>query len=229
MEQSLKMNKKVMANKHFTKHQFLEKYPIAKNSKKLIVGTIHPEKIDDFKIPFFYGNRATLWNILDEAFPNELKNTDEEFTLQSIQDFLIKNNISVTDIIMECYRIKDSAQDEHLIDIVINLDLKQQIQDSCIEDIYFTSGFGKNAAFNLFNKAFLQKRLTKDEKKNRMFTEDKVFERPITYHILFSPSGSSNIGISKSKLFLENKHLYKDFQKPVKHFKIDYYKNKFSK
>jgi hypothetical protein len=35
-----------------TTHQYLDKYPISKDSEKLIVGTIHPHDHDNFTIPF---------------------------------------------------------------------------------------------------------------------------------------------------------------------------------
>ncbi|MBK6965069.1 MAG: hypothetical protein IPH20_14305 [Bacteroidales bacterium] len=51
-----------------TIHQYLDKYPISRDSKKLIVGTIHPHDHENFGIPFFYGNRSSIWKILSEAF-----------------------------------------------------------------------------------------------------------------------------------------------------------------
>jgi len=56
-----------------TKHQYLDKYPISKKSEKLIVGTIHPHDHESFIIPFFYGNVTSIWTILSEAYPEDLK------------------------------------------------------------------------------------------------------------------------------------------------------------
>ena len=47
-----------------TTHQYLDKYPIVKESEKLVVGTIHPHNHKKFTIPFFYGNVTSIWSIL---------------------------------------------------------------------------------------------------------------------------------------------------------------------
>ena len=53
-----------------TEHKFIDTYLIKRESKYLIIGTIHPHRTDDFEVNFFYGNKNTLWSILSEAFPN---------------------------------------------------------------------------------------------------------------------------------------------------------------
>ena len=53
------------------------------------------------------------------------------------------------------------------------------------------------------------------------------FGKKIKCVILLSPSGASNIGISRSKIYLNKQNLYEDLKTPVKQFKIDFYKEKF--
>jgi len=208
-----------------TTHQYLDKYPISKESKKLIVGTIHPHDHESFIIPFFYGNVISLWTILSEAFPKDLK---KPITLKRILDFLKTKKISVSDTIRKCERENPTALDKDLKPIELNRQIKYDIRNSQISEILFTSGFGKNNAFRLFYVDILGLKITKDIKERRGVTLDKdIFGRPIKLTVLYSPSGTSNVGLSKSQLYLDNKNKYMNSSKPVYDFKVDYYKEKF--
>ncbi len=209
-----------------TTHQYLEKYPFKSDSEKLILGTIHPHDHERFVIPFFYGNRASIWEILSEAFPNELP---QPLTLKEILTFLDNRKIAISDVVATCDRTQNSALDVHLINIVLNPHLKQQIAGSQVTEIFFTSGFGKNNAFRLFYEQILELPITAviKNKKDALLPE-VVFGREIKLTILFSPSGAANVGISKSKLYLDVKEKYADFATPVARFKVDYYRDKFS-
>ena len=209
-----------------TIHQYLEYYPISKNSEKLIVGTIHPHNHEEFNLQFFYGNVSSIWNILSDAFPTELR---KPFVLSDILSFLYNRKISVSDTIRSCNRKGFSSLDKDLHTIELNHQIKEDIKNSKICKILFTSGFGKNNAFKLFYEGILGLKITDDIREKRAVILDKeVFGRPVNLVILYSPSGASNIGISKSKLFLENKEKYQYSQKPVYSFKVDYYREMFS-
>lgn len=210
-----------------TTHQYLEKYPIAVDSEKLIVGTIHPHNYSNFTIPFFYGSKMSIWIILSEAFPNNLKNP---LTLNGILKFLNDMKISVSDTIIKCERKNPTSLDKDLIPTELNYKLKEDIKNSKIKEILFTSGFGKNNAFRLFYNDILGLKITNEIKEKREVILDKqIFGRPIKLTILYSPSGSSNVGISKSKLYLENREKYEKSRRPVYDFKINYYREKFNK
>ena len=208
-----------------TKHQYVTEYPIRKNSKKLILGTIHPHDHEYFKIPYFYGNKLSLWNILNEAFDFEL---GKEITLEAVLKFLQNRKISVSDTVLECTRKNMTALDKDLKVEILNLDLINQIKDSEINEIFFTSGFGKNNAFKLFYVDILGQKITKKIKEEKGIVLDRTyFGRPVKLTVLMSPSGSANGSISKSKAYLAVKEKYLSFQKPVKQFRIDFYKEKF--
>lgn len=130
-----------------TTHQYLKIFPISKDSTKLIVGTIHPHDHKTFRIPFFYGSVTSLWKILGQAFPNELV---EPFHLQGILGFLEKRKISISDTIVKCERKNPTALDKDLIPIELNKGIIEDIKNSQIAEILFTSGFGKNNAFKIF-------------------------------------------------------------------------------
>ena len=209
-----------------TTHQYIDKYPISPGSNKLIIGTIHPHDHDNFIQPFFYGNTLSIWNILNKAFENEM---GDVITVESILQFLSSKRISISDTISVCERINPTALDKDLKPLELNKKLVEQIAKSKIEEILFTSGFGKNNAFKLFYADILNQKITPEIKGNRGVQLDKnIFGRPVKLTVLYSPSGSSNVGISVSKTYMANSHKYSHLQTPVSAFKIDYYKEKFS-
>lgn len=207
-----------------TTHQYLKKYPILKNCEKLIVGTIHPHNHADFEIPFFYGNVSSIWKILSEAFPDDLK---LPLTLKGIESFLKKKKIAISDTVLKCERIKPTALDSDMIPLELNKQMLIDIKNSEITEILFTSGFQKNAAFRLFYVDILGKKMTSEIRQKREVVEETFFGRPVKLTVLYSPSGSSNVGLSKSKLFLENREKYKSSKRPIHDFKVDYYRDKF--
>ncbi len=209
-----------------TIHQYLDKYPIDPHSKKLIVGTIHPHAHEKFVLPFFYGNVISLWSILSDSFPEELK---KPVTLEAVLQFLKKRRISMSDTILVCDRKKPTALDEDLIPVELNTNIVEQVRRSNINEIFFTSGFGKNGAFRLFYEKILGLKITTQIKENRQVVLDKsIFGRPVKLIILYSPSGASNVGLSQTKLYLENKDKFSKSARPVYDFKVQYYRNMFA-
>ncbi|PZR23745.1 MAG: hypothetical protein DI535_23320 [Citrobacter freundii] len=208
-----------------TIHQYLNKYPVDPDSKTLIIGTIHPHNVGMFKLDFFYGSEASIWNILSDAFPDELL---KPVTLQSLQAFLKQRKISVSDTIVECNRKNPTALDSDLIPVKLNHDLIRQIRDSSIDHLVFTSGFGKNNAFRLFYTGLLGQPITDELKRQRNFIlPDKFFGRPLQVTIVYSPSGAANISLSRSKEFKANRHLFAESKRPVYDFKVWVYKQVF--
>lgn len=207
-----------------TMHQYLKKYPISKEATKLIVGTIHPHDNEKFLVPFFYGNKLSIWEILNDAFNGEMG----EINLDSILRFLDKHKISVSDTIVKCQRKNPTALDKDLIPLQLHLDIINQITSSNVNHILFTSGFQKNNAFKLFYVDILGLKITPEIRNERKCILDKdIFGRPIRLTILYSPSGSSNVGLSTSRAYLNNKHTFSKSKRPVYDFKVNYYKEKF--
>lgn len=205
-----------------TTNQYLDKYPIPKESVKLIVGTIHPHNHENFKIQFFYGNKNSIWNILSDAFPNDLK---KPIKLKEVENFLRKRKIAVSDTLRKCKRKNSSALDQDLIPLELNYQIITEIENSNINEILFTGNF----AFKLFYIDILgNKKIPLEIKQNREIVITENFGRPIKLTILYSPSGSANIGLLKTKLYKENYNKYVGFKSPINAFKIDYYRQKFS-
>jgi len=205
-----------------TKHRYIKEYPIKKNDKYLILGTIHPHRISE--LDFFYGNAKTFWNILSEALEIKLDSLD------NILNFLKKHNIAISDMILECYR-KDEAvtNDSELYNLILNKSIKNEILNSDIETIFFTSAFGnKNNAAKLFFNIFgLKEQIPENWKETNQFNI-MLDNKEIKCIILLSPSGASNRSIPRSPMYKKVKDEYeKTYDKPVKQFKIDFYKTKF--
>ena len=209
-----------------TQHLYLEKYPVSPKAEKLIVGTIHPHDASQFKLPFFYGNRLSLWKILQQAFPEDFQ---PELTLDSILHFLRKHRIGVSDTIRECIRTNNSASDQDLIPTRLNHELLEQIRQSNIREIFFTSGFQKNNSFKLFYVDILGRQITPEIRRNReLVLEPKVFGRPVKLTILYSPSGAANRAWAQTKIWKDNQHKYAGSPTPLQDFKVNYYREKFS-
>lgn len=209
-----------------TEHKFIEKYPINPSHKRLILGTIHPHYVSDFKIDFFYGNECSLWKILHEAFPDLLEKPDDK---DNILKFLNSTETSVSDTVLRCKRLSNSALDKDFIPLELNYSLVDEIKNSQIEEIFFTSGFDKNNAFRLFYEEILKLKITPDIKINRQVVlPSEIFGRNVKLTILYSPSGAANRALVNSSMFKMNKELYNQFPDPIKQFKVDYYREKFS-
>jgi len=208
-----------------TTHQYLGQYPINPSSERLIVGTIHPHDHANFKVPFFYGNESSLWKILHVAFPEELA---DPFNLESILAFLRGRKIAMSDMIRVCERTTPAALDEDLIPTRLNYELVDQIRASTIREILFTSGFGKNAAFKLFYTDVLKRPITSVIRKEKeVVLEPTLFGRPVRLRILYSPSGTANTGLVRSKLYRERIEEFRHLPAPVQAFKVDYYRRIF--
>jgi len=135
----------------------------------------------------------------------------------------------MSDTIIRCRRISNSALDRDLVPIDLNLDLKNKIKNTDIKEIFFTSGFGKNNAFRLFYVDILGLRITKEIRKRRGIILPKEFlGKEVKLTVLYSPSKTANLGLSTSKLYLSNKSKFADSKRPVHDFKVWYYKQMFS-
>jgi len=204
-----------------SQHKYIEKYPIKRTDRYLILGTIHPH--GNSKLDFFYGNAGTFWEILSNATKLDFNSLD------NILEIFNQNKIAISDMILECEREDETVtRDSDLYNLKLNNNIKNEILQSEIKTIFFTSAFGKNNAAKLFFDIFeLNAQVPKSWKETYEF-HIMVEGKKIKCIILLSPSGASNIGISRSKIYLPKKNKYiKGYDKPVKQFKIDFYKSKF--
>lgn len=173
------------------KHTYLEKYPLTKAYKYLVIGTMPParelpqgvickekkKKERVFSIDYFYGNAASFWKIMKELYPsNKFDN------ISNIQKWQDEYSIGITDTVKQCKR-KDpcSYKDSDLI--IEWADFNHTLKDYVlnhkdkIEKLIFTSGENSNNALanfkNIMGDAY------------NLIAEKVVADLP-------SPSGGSN-------------------------------------
>ncbi|MDO6435582.1 hypothetical protein Q4E93_33520 [Flavitalea sp. BT771] len=210
-----------------TSHQYLADNPIDPKSERLIVGTIHPHNHNEFQVPFFYGSECSLWEILHGAFPAELPNP---FHLDDIKTFLRRRKIAMSDMIWQCRRKNASALDKDLIPLRLNKELLDQVRQSNIQEVFFTSGFDTNAAFKLFYRNVLGRPITKKIREDREVTlEPALLGRSVRLRILYSPSRRALSGLSGNKQYIASMKNYRHLPTPVKAWRVDYYRQEFGK
>lgn len=201
-----------------TIHQFIDGSQAQPTHRRAILGTIHPPQILNFRIPYFYGNRGNLWDLLSESFPHL-----NFGCLTSIIQTLSDNDIWINDMIRQCDHINGNAADNQLDNIILNT---EQIRDglaiSKIDTIFFTS----ELTFTLFKRAFGM-RLRFNRETREMQVPERYFGRVINAVVLYSPSDNACRGIAGSKS-------YKDWQEinqliaSVNAFRINHYQNKMA-
>lgn len=209
-----------------TVHEYLDLYPVSPKSEKVVVGTIHPHDTSQFKIPFFYGSKLSLWNLLDRASGGEI---GRPITLENVLLFLARHKIAMSDTVRECLRNGTSWADNDLVPTRLNLELLEQIRDSNIKEVLFMSGFGKNNAFRLFYTGMLGRRISPEIRKNRAIVLEKsLFGRPVRLSVLYSPSGAANIALAQAEIYKAVKEKYAGSPTPLYDFKVDYYREMFN-
>lgn len=185
-------------------HPWLNKYPIKQDSKYLILGT-HPPMPYCGKLEYFYGNRSEFWRLLDRVYPNNNLYNNSCPTEKDITKFIDKVPISITDMVYQTLPIKfstDNGMGKVSFDD-LNPYLKEGLENSKIEVIYFTSFGGTNSAKSLFKK-WHKGTFNKSSKiSNNHFNEIEMFERKIKLIDLFSPSTTAHRSSPRIKEYLE--------------------------
>lgn len=112
-------------------------------SKILILGTM-PSTISREQNFYYANSQNRFWNIMENIFNIKFKNNTER------EKFLLKNNISLWDVIKECDIV--GSKDSSIKNAIPN-DIKSIIDDSKIK-IIFTTG---KTAYALYNKLLKNK------------------------------------------------------------------------
>lgn len=208
-----------------TTHPWLEKYPINKQSKYLILGT-HPPMPYCGRLEFYYGNMSEFWRLLDEVYPNNnlYKNGCPE--LHSILPFLYKINMSVSDLVYKTNvdRFSTDIKMGKISKDDLNPFLKCWIEDSKVEKIFFTSFGGKNSAKQLFKKWYKKEFNKVCKITNSHENTIEMFGREIKLVDLFSPS--PNARRNANSIYEYKEYLKSNPNGEFDEFRISYYKEK---
>ena len=211
-----------------TIHPWLEKYPIKKNNKFLILGT-HPPMPYCGKLEFYYGNMNEFWRILDSVYPNNHLYNNGCPELDSILKFLDKIKMSVTDLVYITNVDRFSKDNEmgKVSPAELNPFLTLWIEDSAVTTIYFTSFGGKNSAKQLFKKWYKKEfdKVCKISKSHENTIE--LFGREIKLIDLFSPSPNAKRKANSINEF--KKYIESNPNGNFDAFRISYYKEKLPK
>jgi G:T/U-mismatch repair DNA glycosylase len=187
-----------------TKHPWLKEHPISKDSKHLIIGT-HPPMPYCGKLEYFYGNRSEFWRLLDKVYPNNNLYNNSCTTEKDITKFIEKISISITDMVYQTLSIKfstDNGMGKVSFDD-LNPYLKEWLENSKIEVIYFTSFGGTNSAKSLFKKWYKGTFNKSSKISNNHFNEIEIFDRKIKLIDLFSPSPTAHRSSPRIKEYQE--------------------------
>jgi G:T/U-mismatch repair DNA glycosylase len=213
-------------------HPWLEKYPIKKDTKYLIIGT-HPPMPYCGKLQYYYGNMNEFWRFLDKVYPGNNLYNNRCPELKDIQKFLTRVEMDITDMVEETDGTPFSIDDD-MKWTKLNNTLKDLLIKGTVEKIYFTSFGGKNSALNLFKKWLKNK---ENGFKNIRIPDSKEWRskgltmqlqgKYIQLEVLFSPSPTARR--SASRIGEYQKWQKENTSSSFDDFRIDWYKNKLPK
>ncbi|WP_221389323.1 hypothetical protein [Pasteurella testudinis] len=141
---------------------FLHRHPyppfIPATADKLIVGTLPPPRFsqgllkpDD--VDFCYGSRdGQLWLILGNIFGIDFRFENNQSAVQQRQDFLIRHNIGICDMVQQCRRAKIDASDLGMQQIELRPLLQYLSENPHLKTLLFTGGNSKNGPEYLFRQ-----------------------------------------------------------------------------
>lgn len=183
-------------------HPWLEEHPIKPESKYLILGT-HPPMPYYSKLQFFYGKISEFWRILDKVYPGNNLYPDGYPRIQEILDFFSENKFSITDMVYKTYVEKFSTDKEmdNISSSDLNPFLKNWLEKSDVEKIYFTSFSGKDSAKSLFKKWFRSTYGKVCRIPSFPLNEIEINGRKVETIDLYSPSPTARRGLPRSKAF----------------------------
>ncbi|MGX1024439.1 hypothetical protein [Psychroflexus sp. MBR-150] len=221
--------------RNFKEHPWIQKYPITKNHKHLIIGT-HPPMPYRGCMSFFYGNMNQFWDILEKTYAQSLFFENGVPNINRIQSWLNKKQIGITDMLQ--YTVTDNkfSKDQ---DIVIkdfnqqyNQSLKEWLEQGNIETIFFTSFSEGKSAYALFKKWYklnynLSIRKGRDIIQNGNKEYIKINGKKIRTVMLYSPSPAARRGIPNSEPYREWINLKQNKGKSIDAFRIDWYTKYF--
>lgn len=212
-------------------HKYIKTTPIETKDKAIILGTIYPGKTvetnptKNFLCDFYYGNQYSLWRKLKNIFTDldiltfdQVKGkTFRKESAGKIIKMLKENHIAISDTILSADRNGTRSQDTFDENKTkYNTDLKDQIKNSDIKTIIFTSLDAKKRFFTHILKV-KDSSLSNDIGIKTSISNDSGLGNDISYTILPSPSNRAS---RVSNTFLKEQKMnpdtcYTDWKKKV--------------
>lgn len=133
------------------------------NITKLIIGSIPPArfckndpnvntKLKEKDVNWYYGSQDnSFWDILGNIFDKKFTKNNTKEAIEERKDFLAENHIGILDIVKNCSRQDDSAQDNKLSDMeLLPIEtIKTLLRKHNIETIFYTSTYIKSLMYKL--------------------------------------------------------------------------------
>ena len=212
------------------RHPWLNKYPIPKDSKFLILGT-HPPMPYGGRLDFYYGNMSEFWRFLDGVYPGQRLYNDGCPKLEDIIRFLAKLKMGISDLVEETDETPFST-DNDMRWTKLNSCLSKELENSQIKTIYFTSFSGQNSALSLFKKWLKENglndvKIPEAQQWRKNGFEISIFNRLIKLEILFSPSPTARRSGNRIPEFQNWKLTNPNGS--FDQFRIDWYRSKLPK
>jgi G:T/U-mismatch repair DNA glycosylase len=169
---------------------------IPEKTKKLIIGTIPPERFSKnelFKddVNFYYGSRDnSFWELLKVIFDVDFLKINNIEEIEKRKKFLATNKIGICDILLETSRKNGSSLDKAL-NVFKYLDIVEILNNNpSIDTLVYTSAEGGVKSFmtkylkEKYAKEVCHKTVNKKERTYQLKINDKVYN----IVILYSPS-----------------------------------------
>lgn len=197
--------------------------PFIKNdTKKLIVGTLPPPRFTtgnllEKDVNFCYGSYYnSLWLFIDKIHNLNLRYNNSKAAVKERQEYLIKHNIGVCDIVESCEREKVDASDLGMQNCKLRDIIAYLKQFPNIDTLLFIGGNSKNGPEYLFRKHIKEYNIklelvSKETPKIQEFVmPNKLLEvnskqRIIKTVSLTSSSGAANISIGSNPFYKQLK------------------------
>jgi G:T/U-mismatch repair DNA glycosylase len=218
---------------NYVEHPWLKNYPILPKHKHLIIGT-HPPMPYNGKIHFYYGNMNEFWRFLERAYGESIFfNSQGQPELNSILNWLNNKDIALTDMLQyTCNSFSTDTEMEINSDEQFNQDLQLWLENSNIENIFFTSFSNGKSAYGLFRKWCKKTfRIRLPDGKEVIDQGNciniEINGRKIRLFMLYSPSPAARRGIPSSLPFIKWLSLNPTLEIPTDAFRIYWYKEYF--
>lgn len=218
---------------NYIEHPWLKDYPVLPGHKHLIIGT-HPPMPYNGSMAFYYGNKNEFWRLLETAYEQDLFfNEHGEADLKLIQKWLNEKKVAVTDMVQ--YTCNAFSTDQEMMiesDDQLNQNLQNWLENSSIENIFFTSFSNGKSAYGLFRKWYRKTYRIRLPEGIKIINEGNseiitLNGRKIRLVLLYSPSPAARRGIPQSLPYINWLQLNPNVEFPIDTFRISWYREYF--
>jgi len=178
------------------RHYSVESHPyeefIPEDAEYLVIGSF-PSKGEKY-FEFFYGSTVNqFWNVLSAVYSHGFKRPTGDSAIKERRSFLKEHRIGITDMLVKCYRFKNSSGDENLRPIIFRNLFEILDRRPNIRRLIFTGRYYIIGPLGLFITYLHQHNLELDDldkEASGLLSGQWLFkqDRPISIMVPISPS-----------------------------------------